>query len=102
MTLIGEPVTMGALGAAIGAAYGASVRVLCPVEADPLLLAPADRLVRGEEEMEALLQDAQIVIADPLYRTICPAATQFYDLPHQAFSGRSGWKTMRSLITMEI
>ena len=102
VTLIGEPVTMGALGAAIGAAYGTSVRVLCPVEADPVLLAPEDRLVNGEEEMEQLLQNAQIVIADPLYRAICPAAAQFYDLPHQAFSGRSGWKTMRSLITMEI
>lgn len=102
VTLIGEPVTMGSLGAAIADVYGKSIRVLCPVEADPVLLAPEDRLVHGEEEMERLLQSAEIVIADPLYRAICPAKAQFYDLPHQAFSGRNGWKTMRNLITMEI
>ena len=102
VTLIGEPVTMGSIGAAIGAAYGTSVRVLCPVEADPVLLAPEDRMVRGEEEMEQLLQNAPIVIADPMYRSICPETTRFYDLPHQALSGRSGWNTMRSLITLEI
>lgn len=102
VTLIGEPVTMGSLGAAIENVYGKSVRVLCTVEADAQLLAPGDRMVRGEEELEQLLGDAKIVVGDPLYRSICPPQVQFYELPHQAFSGRSGWKTMRNLITMEI
>ena len=100
--MIGEPVTMGSIGAAIGATYGTSVRVLCPVEADRSLLAPEDRMVRGEEELEAALRGAEIVIADPMYRSICPETAQFYALPHQALSGRSGWSTMRNLITLEI
>ena len=33
---------------------------------------------------------------------VCPETAAFYDLPHQAFSGRSGWKTTRNLITLEI
>lgn len=102
VTLIGEPVTMGSISAAIGAAHGTNVRVLCPVEADKALLAPEDRMLRGEEELEAALQGAEIVIADPMYRSICPETARFYDLPHQALSGRSGWSTMRNLITLEI
>ena len=38
--------------------------------------------------MEALLKDADIIIADPLYRPICPKQSRFYELPHIAFSGR--------------
>lgn len=102
LTLIGEPVTMGSLGAAIGRRYGKSVRVVCPVEADPILLAPEDQLVRGEEELEAAIANAGRIVADPLYRAVCPETAAFYDLPHQAFSGRSGWKTTRNLITLEI
>ena len=55
-----------------------------------------------KEELEAALQGAEIVIADPMYRSICPETARFYDLPHQALSGRSGWSTMRNLITLEI
>ena len=34
------------------------------------------------------LGGAVIVIADPLYKPICPAETKFISLPHEAFSGR--------------
>ncbi len=102
VTLIGEPVTMGSIGAAIGMVHEMSVRVLCPVEADNLLLAPEDRMLRGEEELEEALRGVEIVIADPMYRSICPETTQFYALPHQALSGRSSWNTIRNLITLEI
>lgn len=102
ITLIGEPVTMGSLGAAIGTVYGERVRVLCPVEANPMLLSTEDRMARGEEALEEALRGAEIVIADPMYRSICPETVRFYGLPHQALSGRSGWNTMRNLITLEI
>ena len=102
VTLIGEPVTMGSIGAAIGAAHGTRVRVLCPVEADPMLLAPEDRMLRSEEELEEALRGAEIVVADPMYRSICPETVRFFALPHQALSGRSGWNAMRNLITLEI
>lgn len=102
VTLIGEPVTMGSLAAAIGTVYGKRVRVLCPVEANPMLLSPEDQMVQGEEAIESALVQSDIVIADPMYRMICPETARFYDLPHQALSGRSGWSTMRNLITLEI
>ena len=38
--------------------------------------------------MEDLLKDAGIILADPLYRPICPKNARFYELPHIAFSGR--------------
>ena len=38
--------------------------------------------------MEERLKTAKIIIADPLYRSICPETARFYDLPHIAFSGR--------------
>ena len=41
-----------------------------------------------EEAMEEALKGAKIIVADPLYRPICPKDSTFYELPHVAFSGR--------------
>ena len=41
-----------------------------------------------EEAMEEALKDARIIVADPLYRPVCPKDSIFYELPHVAFSGR--------------
>ena len=41
-----------------------------------------------EEAMEEALKSAGIIVADPLYRPICPGDSIFYELPHVAFSGR--------------
>ena len=41
-----------------------------------------------EEAMEEALKSAEIIVADPLYRPICPKDSTFYELPHVAFSGR--------------
>ena len=38
--------------------------------------------------MEEALKDSKIIVADPLYRPICPKDSTFYELPHVAFSGR--------------
>ena len=88
ITLIGEAVTMGSLAAAIEKKYHKAVRVLCPLETNEELLGAHDRITKGEEEVQELLKDAKIIIADPLYRPICPEKCQFYELPHIAFSGR--------------
>lgn len=97
ITLIGEPVTMGSLAAAIELQYGRSVRVLCPLEETEGLLAPGDEAVCGEEMMEEKLKDAGIIAADPLYRPICPKDAQFYELPHIAFSGRIYLKKIKQM-----
>lgn len=88
VTLIGEPVIMESLAAGIEEKYNCHVEVLCPLEKTVSLLADGDRWVCGEEEMEEALKNAEIIVADPLYRPICPKECEFYELPHIAFSGR--------------
>ena len=88
ITLIGEAVTMRSLASEIEKKYHCAVRVICPLETHEGLLGENDRVSRGEEEMEELLKDSRIIVADPLYRPICPKGSQFYELPHVAFSGR--------------
>lgn len=80
--------TMGSLAAAIESKYDIAAKVICPLQETEGLLAPWDEKVRGEEEMEKALKNADIIVADPLYRPICPKDAKFYELPHIAFSGR--------------
>ena len=88
ITVIGEPVTMGSLAAVIERKYGKKVQLICPLEITEGLLRPGDEAVRGEEAMEEKLKTAKIIVADPLYRPICPETAEFYEMPHIAFSGR--------------
>ena len=88
VTLIGEPVTTTSLAALIEKEYHYKTKVLCPLEETDGLIGSQDLKVRGEEEMEEALKDAQIVVADPLYRPICPVECEFYERAHIAFSGR--------------
>ena len=88
ITLIGEPVTMGSLAAGIEKTYERSVRVFCPLKDCDSFIGEKDAIVLGEEAMEEALKDVKIVVADPLYRPICPKECTFYELPHVAFSGR--------------
>lgn len=88
IVLIGEPVTMGSLAAGIEKQYGHAARVLCPLKECESLLGKNDKVVLGEEAMEEELKHAKIIVADPLYRPICLKDSDFYELPHVAFSGR--------------
>lgn len=89
---VGEPILMGSLAAGIEALTGTPLRVLCPLEADSSLLGPGDRFVIGEEEVETALSGARAVLADPLYKPVCPPGARLLPLPHQAFSGRNSWR----------
>ena len=64
------------------------VQLLCPLEITEGILRKGEQAIQGEEAMEERLKTAKIIIADPLYRSICPETARFYDLPHIAFSGR--------------
>lgn len=87
--LIGEAVVSQSLAYAMKLRYGSSVRVLCPLEAEEELLAPAlCQSVDSEEEVRALVRGATGIIADPMYQPVCPEQTPFFPLPHEAFSGR--------------
>jgi len=87
-TLVGEPVMMTSLAAAIQLDTGVPAQVLCPTELRGELLGGMDASVSGEEGAQAKLCGARHVVADPLYRQICPRETRFHPLPHLAFSGR--------------
>ena len=88
ITLIGEPVTMGSLAVAIEMQTKRPVQVLCPLRETEELLFANDAAVRGEEGLETRLKGVKNIVADPLYRPICPPESRFYELPHIAFSGR--------------
>lgn len=86
--IVGESVTAKSLAAALAVGYGIRARVICPVEAPDGVLGACDLQLENEEEIEEALRGARRVIADPLYRRIVPAKSEFYLLPHEAFSGR--------------
>lgn len=98
VTLIGESVTMGSLAAAITMKYGLDVQVISPMENCEELLAEKDLNLRSEESIEQALKDKKYIVADPLYLPVCPKGSQFYELPHVAFSGRCYLKTMPDLL----
>ena len=87
-TLIGEPVVMGSFAAAVRLGRGMETRVLCPTEIHDGLIGEADTAVHGEEETAALLHEGDIIVADPMYRHICPPDVSFWELPTVALSGR--------------
>ena len=98
VTVIGEPVMMGSLAAAITTRYGYDVQVISPMEKCEELLADGDLHLRSEAAIEHALKDKEYIVADPLYLPICPEGSRFYALPHAAFSGRCYLKRMTDLL----
>lgn len=88
ITIIGESISSGSLAAAINLDCGKTARVLCPLETKPQLLAGGDLVTPDEDDIMPYLKGAEIIIADPLYRPICPDSSRFIPLAHEAFSGR--------------
>lgn len=83
--IIGEPVMAVSLQEHLKARYGLKACVIDPLETTcPGVFAQT----RGEEDLEALLQDAAWVIADPLYQPLLPQGAGFIPFSHEAFSGR--------------
>ena len=97
--VIGEAVTALALASALELAAGQGVRVLCPTEYGAELLREKDLLSQDEEEIEAALAGAELLIADPLFRPICPAGVRFLPLPAEGCSGRIYRNGIPNLIT---
>ncbi|MBE5972000.1 MAG: oxidoreductase [Lachnoclostridium sp.] len=88
IAVVGEGITSLALANAIETELGVGVKVLCATECEDRILREKDRVTMDEEEIEEALVDVKIMIADPLYRPICPEETKFIPLPVEAFSGR--------------
>ena len=107
--IIGEWVWAMALRYSLITEYGYDrVSVICPLESEELF---ADRLLAGREEripgvlaaatragaflededqIEERLKDAELVIADPIYRRALPKdrTVDFMEFPHEGYSGR--------------
>lgn len=98
ITIIGESVTSESLAEEVNYEYGRNVQVLCPVEADEDLLADGDFIAVDEDDLVPYLKNSKAVIADPLYKPICPEDCEFIPLPHEAFSGRIYRKEIPDLV----
>ena len=107
--IIGEWIWAMSLRYSLITEYGYdNVFVICPLESEELFV---DRLLAGRQEripgildaaarsgaflededrIEAQLEDAELVIADPIYRRALPRGknVDFVDFPHEGYSGR--------------
>lgn len=99
--IIGESVFCTSLAAAIELDTGIPVRVLCPLEEEDGLLRPGDRKTPEEDDLSREIGKADVVIGDPLYRSLTEGQ-RFYDLPHEAFSGRIYDRVSPNLIAKKI
>ncbi len=88
IAVIGEGVTSVSLAQAIELEYGKGVKVLCATECENGLLRRKDVLTPNEDDVIEALEGMKMVIADPLYRPICPKDAKFIPLPAESFSGR--------------
>lgn len=88
VAIIGEGVISLALAQAIERTYGRGTRVLCATEYEKGYLREKDQLTPYEDDIIDALKDAAYVIADPLYRPVCPETAKFIPLPSESFSGR--------------
>ncbi len=88
LAIIGENVFSASLACAIEMERGIPVRVLCPVDTEDFLLRDGDIRTLEEDDLIEQIPEYAGVIADPMYRFICPPEVKLYELPHEAFSGR--------------
>ena len=86
--IIGEGVTSVSLASALELSTGKAVKVICPTETDEALLRDKDQKLQYEEDILKALSTARHVIADPLFKPICPPGVRFTALPAESFSGR--------------
>ena len=99
VAIIGEPVTSLAIATAIEARTGRNTKVLCATELLNMKLRRKDRVTPDEDDIIPELEDVAAIIADPLYRPICPEDAKFISLPSEAFSGRIYRNDIPDLIT---
>ena len=98
ITAVGEGVYSLSLACALERKQNRGVRVICTTECDEKILRSKDLMLRDEVEIEKVLQTAEIIIADPLYRPICPEGARFIPLPAESFSGRIYRKQIPNLV----
>lgn len=86
--ILGEGVWAMSLASALELSTGLPARVICTTEWEDPLPRQKDRVLQYEEEIAAALTGAKRIIADPLFRPICPEGAAFIPLAAESFSGR--------------
>lgn len=86
--IIGEGVSSNSLAAALKLEAGIDCRVICATDDMGVSLGKRSITARDEDELMGLINDASVIVADPLYKPVCPKGAGFVPLPHEAFSGR--------------
>lgn len=99
IVIIGEGIQSVSLASAIELSTSVGTKVLCPLECGAGILRRKDALTPWEEDIEKNLVGAKTIIADPLYRPICPADAKFIPLPAESFSGRMFSKDIPELVS---
>lgn len=88
ITIVGESIMSESLAYAISKEKNKTVNVISSLETDEKLLLEGDKIAMFEDDIEKCLKNSKTIIADPLFRPICPIDSTFISLPHEAFSGR--------------
>ena len=88
ITIVGESIMSESLAYAISKEKNKTVNVISSLETDEKLLLEVDKIAIFEDDIEKCLKNSKTIIADPLFRPICPLDSNFISLPHEAFSGR--------------
>ena len=102
ITIVGESIMSESLAYAISTEKNKTVNVISTLETDKNLLLEGDKLKIYEDDIEKELKNSKIIIADPLYRPICPLDSNFISLPHEGFSGRIYRDEIQNLINKSL
>lgn len=85
--IIHEPVYALSLREYLQKQYGICANVISPPDADGFFKNSVYTM-DSENKTRELLKNAVRIIADPMYKPICPKKAEFIPLAHEAFSGR--------------
>lgn len=96
--LIHEPVIAASLAKVLSISKEQEIQPVSMVETEDIFLESGVKHIVSEEVMQDYLKDAAFIMADPMFRPICPAEIPFCPLVHEAFSGRTYRKEIRNLI----
>ncbi len=102
LLVVGESVYSASFAAAVELELNIPTRVLCPVDTEDVLLREGDRRTPEEDDLIEAFRGAERVAADPLFRQLVPETAEFFDLPHEAFSGRIYDRVNRNMVDVPL
>ena len=88
VAVIGEGIMSFSLANAIRFETGRKTKVLCATECPEGILRDWDVMTPDEDDIIPELEGVYAVIADPMYKPVCPDTAKFIPLPAESFSGR--------------